>query len=106
MSEIKKRDELLDKVKRLVKHRQRMMLRHGALCTVNKLNAASKILRKMDYVQKCDIKIVAQNILNYEYLFLEIMPGASSEFYHSDYKKLAELTLECQEVLGLLKKAS
>jgi hypothetical protein len=91
---------LLIKFKRFVKHRERMMTKHGARMTIERMTTVSKLLRICDLNANSNQQTIARIILLQEDRLRTIMPGRISEFYEGDYKKLNEIISECNEFLN------
>jgi len=92
---------LLDKLKRFVRHRERQMNFYGAYKTLEKMTVVSKLLKICDlYRDKNDV-VVSRVVLQQEEEIRKIMPGRSSEFYDSDYKKLIGILDACKQNLSL-----
>jgi hypothetical protein len=93
------RDKLLLMLRKFVKHRERMMDQHGAYKTLEKMNMVTKLLRVCDMNKTSNIKIISKVILMQEGNIRKIMPGRTSNFYESAYKKLDAMLGICKENL-------
>jgi hypothetical protein len=91
-----KKQEILIRAKRLVKHREMMMRKFGAK---PKYSTITKIITRLDFYSSRDIKTISRLILTMQEDIRSILAGETSKFYKSDQKKAAELFEMCNNNL-------
>jgi hypothetical protein len=96
--ELVDKKEIIQKVQRFVRHRERMMSEHGALKTLSKVQSATRILRILNYFKDKNTLVISRQILKLRKDFNNILPGRTSKFYESDIKKVNEIFSICENI--------
>jgi hypothetical protein len=91
------KQEIITRAKRLVRHRERMMLQYGAS---PKLKTVSAILNRLDFFSERDAKAICRVIISMRDEIESILAGKTSKFYRSDQKKAYELFTICDQTLN------
>lgn len=94
----KENKKLISSIRRLVRHRERMMQEFGARMTMDKLEAITKIRNTVSWCESKSLKATSVMVLKAKESFYKIMPGESSKFYESDHNKLLKIFSMCESV--------
>src|SRR4051812_11139444 len=91
------KEQIILRAKRLIRHRERMMLEFGA---TPKLRTIAGIRNRIDFFRNRDTKAICRVILGMKEEIESILAGKTSKFYHSDHKKACELFTICDQTLN------
>lgn len=91
--------QLWTQVRRFVRHRERMMLYHGAIITTYRLKAISQLYRVLDHFKRDKPLNKAKVIANHMHLLQTIAAGANSKYHKSDQEKLDAFVRFCNAML-------
>lgn len=91
-----KRDILREKVTKLLNHRSQVMNNFGGLRTENKFKAIETLRNNFAFLADKSLQSNCKLVVDYENLFMELIPGKSSVFHQSTKETIMELIEFCK----------
>lgn len=83
--------ELTALLRKYVNHRQRIMTKHGAVCTASKMKAIEKCKNRLSLSDNWSVSAFRKFVILMENDLVHILPGQSSKFFMNDYQFVYDL---------------